>query len=207
MADRPKPLTLTSSSAAGGESDPRTATATSTPSVSASWADVSSVPIRPSHTDTESATVRAVSPRTAVSVHDVAAYILGKLGQMTAMKLQKLVYYSQAWSLVWDDKPLFNERIEAWANGPVVPLLYDAHRGQFELGPLWRLGNPDSLSQVNRETIDAVIGFYGKQTSQWLSDLTHQEAPWRDARQGLAPNERSTREIMPFAMAEYYGSL
>ena len=53
-----------------------------------------------------------------VNVLDIAAYILCKQGAMTAMKLQKLVYYSQAWSLVWDDKPLFRERIEAWANGP-----------------------------------------------------------------------------------------
>lgn len=47
------------------------------------------------------------------TVHDVAAYILAKHGPMTAMKLEKLVYYSQAWSLVWDDKPLFRSKIEA----------------------------------------------------------------------------------------------
>ena len=41
------------------------------------------------------------------SVFDVAAYILHRAGTMTAMKLQKLVFYSQAWSLVWDEKPLF----------------------------------------------------------------------------------------------------
>ena len=55
------------------------------------------------------------------TAHDVAAYILQKKGEMTAMKLQKLVYYSQAWSVVWDERPLFHEKIEAWANGPVVP--------------------------------------------------------------------------------------
>lgn len=45
------------------------------------------------------------------NVSDVAAYILQKHGRMTTMKLQKLVYYSQAWSLVWDEKPLFQERM------------------------------------------------------------------------------------------------
>ncbi len=60
-----------------------------------------------------------------VSVHDVAAIILQECGEMTAMKLQKLVYYSQAWSLVWDDAPSFPEEIQAWANGPVVPVLYE----------------------------------------------------------------------------------
>ena len=53
-----------------------------------------------------------------IRVFDVAAYILEQKGSMTTMKLQKLVYYSQAWSLVWDEKPLFEEAIEAWANGP-----------------------------------------------------------------------------------------
>ncbi len=61
-------------------------------------------------------------------VADVAAYILEKCGPMTAMKLQKLVYYSQAWHLVWTEKPLFDNRIEAWANGPVVWELYDLPR-------------------------------------------------------------------------------
>ncbi|MBL8173922.1 MAG: DUF4065 domain-containing protein [Bryobacterales bacterium] len=45
------------------------------------------------------------------------------------MELQKLVYYSEAWSLVWEALPLFRARIEAWANGSVVPQLYRLHRG------------------------------------------------------------------------------
>lgn len=67
------------------------------------------------------------------TVFDVAQYILKCKGTMSAMKLQKLVYYSQVWSLVWDDKPLFNNKIEAWANGPVVKILYNAHKGQFQV--------------------------------------------------------------------------
>lgn len=141
------------------------------------------------------------------TAHDVAAYILKKLRRLTAMKLQKLVYYSQAWSLVWDEKPLFRERIEAWVNGPVVPSLYAAHRGLFEVRTPWMKGDPATLTETQRETIDAVLGFYGEKSSQWLSDLTHAEAPWRDARDGLAPTERGGREITHAAMAEYYGSL
>ena len=76
--------------------------------------------------------------RHVVSVDDVAAYILSRKGPMSAMKLQKLVYYCQAWSLVWDDAPLFREPIEAWANGPVCPPLWERHRGRFELSAPWR---------------------------------------------------------------------
>lgn len=58
------------------------------------------------------------------TVFDVAEYILQKLGEVTTMKLQKLVYYCQAWSLVWDEQPLFEDDFQAWANGPVCPALF-----------------------------------------------------------------------------------
>ena len=58
------------------------------------------------------------------TVFDVAFYILDKLGDMSTMKLQKLCYYAQAWSLAWDGFPLFDEEFQAWANGPVCRELY-----------------------------------------------------------------------------------
>jgi len=140
-----------------------------------------------------------------VNVHDVATYILIKRKQMTAMKLQKLVYYCQAWSLVWDEEPLFPEKIEAWANGPVVREVYDRHRGMFRVYT-WE-GDPKKLTRKQRDTIDSVLDFYGKRSSQWLSDLTHQEYPWVQARRGIAPTERGFREISHASMAEYYESL
>lgn len=143
-----------------------------------------------------------------VSALDVAQYILKQSGAMTTWKLQKLVYYSQAWSLVWDDVPLFPERIEAWANGPVVPDLYQLHRGNFTVDRIAG-GNPTALSDDERETIDAVLGTYGDRSPQWLSDLTHGERPWRDARDraGLALGERGSEQITLEEMAEYYGGL
>ena len=94
-----------------------------------------------------------------ISAHDLAAYILSKYGEMSAMKLQKLVYYSQAWSLVWDDQLLFNDPIEAWANGPVIRSLYDRHRGKFKVKS-WQWGKSSKLNPTQRATIDAVLGFY-----------------------------------------------
>lgn len=139
------------------------------------------------------------------TAHDVAAYILRKEGEMTAMKLEKLVYYSQAWSLVWDEEPLFNERVEAWVNGPVIPALYQCHRGMFKVSE-WTCGDPGVLTKRQRETIDAVLKYYGKKSSQWLSDLTHREAPWLMARKGLEPGDPSRREITHASMAEYYSN-
>ena len=142
-----------------------------------------------------------------MSVRDVAEYILRRRGGMTAMKLQKLVYYSQAWSLVWDERPLFDEPIQAWANGPVCPALYDMHRGRFTVEAGSVGGNPDSLDPTAVDTIENVLKFYGDKPAQWLSDLTHSEPPWRDSREGLDPGDRSSRTITHAAMAEYYGSL
>ena len=143
------------------------------------------------------------------TVFDVAAYILERRGEMSAMKLQKLVYYAQAWSLVWDDKPLFSERLEAWANGPVVPELYRWHAGEFSLtrAELGNRGDASLLSLEERQTVDAVLNYYGDKNSQWLSDLTHMEDPWRKARCDLEDGERGSCEITLASMAEYYSSL
>ena len=123
----------------------------------------------------------------------------------TTGPLQKLVYYCQAWSLVWDEKPLFRERIEAWANGPVVPKLYERHRGQFNV-TTWE-GDPRAISTKNKDTIKAVLKFYGNRSSQWLSDLTHQEDQWREARAGIPSAARDNTEITHAALIEYYSGL
>lgn len=140
------------------------------------------------------------------SVHDVAAYILRAHGPMSAMKLEKLAYYAQAWSLVWDERPLFPAKIEAWAAGPVVRELYRHHRKLFQVSE-WPLGHADNLSPTERDTVDAVLRFYGRLTAQQLSDLTHNEDPWVIARRGLNPGERGEREITLASMHEYYSGL
>ena len=141
-----------------------------------------------------------------IQVFDVAAYILQKMKPMTTMKLQKLVYYSQAWSLVWDEKLLFEEDIEAWANGPVVRDLFDYHRGMYEISTM-PLGNPRLLNQKQQDTVDAVLEYYGHRSAQWLIELTHMENPWIEARKGLLPLERGNRVIPLDTMADYYSSL
>jgi uncharacterized phage-associated protein len=141
------------------------------------------------------------------SAHDVAAYIINKLpGPVPAVKLHKLVYYTQAWSLAWEDRPLFDERIEAWVNGPVVPALYELHRGSYAVTK-WPKGDPTSFLMEDSTTIDAVLDFYGKQSSQWLSDLSHSEDPWIKARRGLSPTQRGNAQITLESMAEYYTGL
>lgn len=145
-----------------------------------------------------------------MNVFDVAEYILREHGGMTSMKLQKLVYYSHCWSLVLDERPLHESRIEAWANGPVCPELFDAHRGRFvlEAGAFKDSGgDPDALDGDARETVDAVLNRYGDKEPEWLSTLTHTEAPWMNARNGLPPGVRGNNQIPDSAIIEYYGGL
>lgn len=139
------------------------------------------------------------------TVHDVAAYIIEKTGEISAMKLQKLVYYSQAWHAVWTDRALFDEEIRAWANGPVVYDLYQKHRGQF-LIQAWPYGDAARLDKDEADSVDVVLGAYGKYTAHELSEMTHHEAPWVEAREGLGDGIRGNEPITLGAMVEYYST-
>lgn len=143
------------------------------------------------------------------NIFDTAKYILEKCGPLSTMKLQKLCYYSQAWSLVWDDDELFPEEFQAWVNGPVCWELYGIHRGRFKVSadsiPKDKLSN--ALTDNQKDTIDHVLDHYANKNAQWLSQLTHLEKPWQFARGGCAPGENCSNIITKSSMAEYYGSL
>ena len=143
------------------------------------------------------------------NVFDIAKYILEYAGPMSTMKLQKLCYYSQAWSLVWDDEELFHEEFEAWANGPVCRELYDFHSGMFKISAI---DIPEKmttgvLTENQKDSIRHVLDHYKDKDAQWLSTLTHMEEPWKAARVGYAPGERCNNVITKASMAEYYGAL
>ena len=140
-------------------------------------------------------------------VFDAARYILEKLGPMSTMKLQKLCYYSQAWSLVWDDTELFSEEFEAWANGPVCKELYDATRGMFTVTAKDEPGDSNNLSENQKDSINLVLDYYAQHNAQWLSQLTHMEDPWLQARVNVPAGESSSNIITKESMALYYGGL
>ena len=94
-----------------------------------------------------------------VSARDVATFIEGRMGlPCSRMKLLKLLYYAQAWSLVWDGQPLFADRIEAWDDGPVVRSLW-AERKHLQAPPI---GDPGTLTDAQKATVLEVVRFYGK---------------------------------------------
>ena len=143
-----------------------------------------------------------------VSAFDVARYILKKEGVCSTMKLHKLLYYCQAWNLVWEDEPLFYQPIEAWANGPVVRSIFNFHKGMYIIKYSdFTLGNESLLSSKQKVNIDEVLSFYGNKSAQWLIDQTHSESPWKDARVGMGVNDRSSNVIPLEAMRDFYATL
>lgn len=142
------------------------------------------------------------------SVFDVAAYILEKTGCISTWKLQKLCYYSQAWSLAWTEKELFPEDFEAWSNGPVCPELFREHKGLFMIERKdLSSGDSANLSADEKDTIDVVLKDYGKMSPYELRELSHSENPYKEVRVGLSDGDPSARIITKSSIGAFYGSL
>lgn len=138
----------------------------------------------------------------------IADWFLAKVDReagdsITHLKLQKLVYYAQAWALALLDRPLFEEDFQAWAHGPVVRSLFDRFNGSG-----WSaLDGPESVPEMDediRGLLEEVFRVYGEHTAKTLENLTHQEAPWINARGVCAPEERCTNIIPKEAMRAFY---
>ncbi len=144
------------------------------------------------------------------NVFNTARYVLNKCGAMSTWKLQKLCYYSQAWSLAWTGEPVFSEDFEAWSNGPVCPELFRVHKGKFVVSPsdipAFYESDP-ALTADQMDTINRVLETYGSWQPYELREQTHDESPWKDARGNLAIGKRCQTVIPKTVTGEYYGSL
>ncbi|MDR3117520.1 MAG: DUF4065 domain-containing protein [Puniceicoccales bacterium] len=138
-----------------------------------------------------------------INIFDVAKYILHSIGgEISTMKLQKLCYYCQAWHLALEGEPLFPQEFEAWANGPVCRELFNAHKGWFGIReediPQTSCSRVELPEQATMH-VDRVLEDYGCFDGAQLSELTHGESPWKDARRN---------QIIPLAsIKKYYESL
>jgi uncharacterized phage-associated protein len=138
----------------------------------------------------------------ATTAHDVAAAVLSKTGTVSTMKMQKLVYYSQAWSLAITGEALFGEDFQAWANGPVCRQLFNRHRDYFSVTS-WD-GDASKVDEFHDAIITLVVNKYGPLSAAELSDLTHSEGPWMQAREGLPRGAYSEAVISCESMRDFY---
>jgi uncharacterized phage-associated protein len=127
---------------------------------------------------------------------------------MTHKKLQKLCYYSQAWSYALKNRPIINDEFQAWVHGPVCPTLYDKYAGSgFEDIYPDAFAPRARFTADERELLESVLETYGASTGNALEVLTHSEPPWIIARGGLAPDKPCNRIIDPEDMKRYYRSI
>lgn len=122
---------------------------------------------------------------------------------MTAMRLHKLLYYCQGWHLAWYGRPLFDDRIEAWKYGPVVPAVYEQSWGHGR-DPLPDAGDSQLLTPTDRESIEQVWSHYRQFSACGLRDKTHAELPWSTH---YSPGEESrcSAEIPQADLATFFG--
>jgi len=147
-----------------------------------------------------------------ISAKSVADYFLLKGSSdnkpITNKKLQKLLYYAQAWSLAARNKKLFDDKIEAWIHGPAIREIYLAYK-QYGAEPITKkIDGKEALAipEEVRNFLDEVWTVYGKFDAAYLEQLTHSEDPWQKARQGIEPNISSENEISLESMQEFYSS-
>ena len=157
----------------------------------------------------------------------IAEYIglslLSKGFSVSPLKLQKILYYVQSWYMVFFGRrhTLFAEVPQAWVNGPVYPCVYYKYRDRvpgmcdyLSLADFTTDENlEEALEKVSRaldftadeqELIESVITLYGAKTQNELILYTHAEQPWAEQREGLAPYQRSDRELSLDTMYAYY---
>ncbi len=120
-----------------------------------------------------------------LSAKDVAKFFIKKGSDedddVTNLKLQKLLYYAQGFHLAFFGRPLFEEDIEAWTHGPVVPEIYHQYKayGKEAIGDI----DEDIMEKLTDEQIDflyEIWSVFGQYSAWKLRNMTHDEKPWKD---------------------------
>jgi uncharacterized phage-associated protein len=147
-----------------------------------------------------------------VTYLDVASFFMAVANEsgevLTNLKLQKLVYYAQAWYLANNKKPLFEANFEAWVHGPVIPELYKLYKesGADSMIPVKKVSEiKEILGEEVSNFLDEIVKTYMPYGGYHLELMTHAEAPWINARANYEPDQICTEIIPQDSMLEYYG--
>ena len=142
-----------------------------------------------------------------LTIDQTANYILDFAHEHQAfisnLKLQKLLYYAQAWHLALKDRPLFDGHFEAWIHGPVNPELYQKYKTYSYKNIDADVTKP-ALNEETETFMQELLKQYFPFDAYELERLTHQETPWLEARSGLDPTQPSGMPINETSMRDYY---
>lgn len=125
---------------------------------------------------------------------DISSYFIKK--NVSPLKLQKLLYYSQVWYFVKNRKPLFNDQISAWIFGPVVYNVWSTFRfiKRTDLIPQNKALNINLDNVINH--LEDVWNAYGHLNGSQLVEQTHKDKPWLISRDGLLNEQPSDKEVI-----------
>jgi uncharacterized phage-associated protein len=128
---------------------------------------------------------------------------------MTHLRLQKLLYYVQGWSLALHGEAMFTDRIEAWSHGPVVRSMYGVLRRHQNtpIKPSHINGDPSKLSSDELKLIQDVWRSYRGYSPTSLRNMSHNEAPWVNARPDAGPLDACDAEITTQSMRDFFRKL
>lgn len=144
---------------------------------------------------------------TAEAVADYLLWMARERGEvLTNLKLQKLLYYAQAWYLALRDRPLFADDFQAWIHGPVLPSQHQRFRANVWQPIMGAVGRPELPADVP-VFLDEILDVFGVETAIALELMTHRERPWIDARAGLAPDMSSDAIIPKDSMKRFYRAM
>jgi uncharacterized phage-associated protein len=147
-----------------------------------------------------------------LTADDITDYLLSKEIKMngkgiTNLDVQKILYFAQGWHLAITGERLFEEELRAWVHGPVVPEIY-FRLAQYEKYPIPVTevrGNPmRDLPEAVRAFLDQVWTKYSTFRTGKLVELTHEQAPWRNARGGLEAQQKSEMPLSTADMMEFF---
>lgn len=149
-------------------------------------------------------------------VNTVADYVIMSLNgdesfSLINLKLQKLMYYIQAWSLGINKVAMMNARFEAWVHGPVCRQLYDRFKSTKSLysvitkGDILNKNAADEIASEDREFINYILENFARYSGTQLESMTHSELPWIEARRGIGPMEHCENQISDVTMRAFYG--
>lgn len=139
----------------------------------------------------------------------VISYMFERLEEVTPLMLQKLLYFIQGICLALYDRPMFAENCQAWIHGPVFPEVYDLLR-DFKYNPIEDArfavldGTKEILTAEEQKIIDLVVNTFGLYGGKVLERITHNEAPWKNARKGYGENIPSNEPLSKENIKEYY---
>ena len=112
---------------------------------------------------------------------------------LTNLKLQKLLYLAQGWYLAFYNKKLFEEDVEAWVHGPVIPVVYAEFKNSGWQPIAVSVSEKDMLKfndKIKSHLID-IFDYYGDHSTYYLEKLIHESAPYKEARKNLPLDEPS----------------